>query len=374
MRYTNLDFLRGICLLIMTIDHFGDLGIVRIFGFFTAAEGFVFISGIVSGIVYYRRYQKTSQRELRQSAFARALKIYKYHLICAICLVLLVILGSSFIQDFYTVKAPFFVENPLLAGILNALFIYKTYHLDILPIYVIFLLLIPVFVAFTERFSIRRALVLSAMIWGVNLFGFTALVYQQLNSFIPASMGGFNVLAWQFLFFTGFGFGIRQVKTGKAFNFQNTAGFGVAIVILVSCFVIKWSGIIEQAKPLVEQALIGKQTLGVLKLVNFLAFCYVAGFLVSKYNLFQKNSIISTIGKHSLYVFTFHILILFLFIPYYQEYMVYGWLEDFTGNKIIWKSMTLAMTIPLSFIIYLPAWYRERANAKIQATTVISRK
>src|SRR5580693_1644014 len=53
-----VDFLRGICLLLMTVDHL-PLTLVRkftwqTFGFFSAAEGFVFLSGLVSGLVYGR--------------------------------------------------------------------------------------------------------------------------------------------------------------------------------------------------------------------------------------------------------------------------------------------------------------------------------
>jgi hypothetical protein len=83
----------------MTIDHFGDLSLVRIFGFFTAAEGFVFISGIVAGIVYYGKGQKLTSNQLNHSAMTRSLKIYKYHLICLVCLCIAIALDFGFLLN-----------------------------------------------------------------------------------------------------------------------------------------------------------------------------------------------------------------------------------------------------------------------------------
>jgi hypothetical protein len=54
-----VDALRGVCFVFMTVDHFPGSPFVRFsnpyfgpFGFFTAALGFVLLSGFVSGFVY----------------------------------------------------------------------------------------------------------------------------------------------------------------------------------------------------------------------------------------------------------------------------------------------------------------------------------
>jgi hypothetical protein len=53
-----IDFLRGLCLVVITIDHLPHDPFEKFtwqtFGFVSAAEGFVFLSGLVSGIVYGR--------------------------------------------------------------------------------------------------------------------------------------------------------------------------------------------------------------------------------------------------------------------------------------------------------------------------------
>jgi hypothetical protein len=52
-RDSRLDMLRGLCLVLMTVDHLPINPLFRFtnqtLGFVSAAEGFVFISGVVSG-------------------------------------------------------------------------------------------------------------------------------------------------------------------------------------------------------------------------------------------------------------------------------------------------------------------------------------
>src|SRR4029453_15583376 len=64
-RDLRLDFLRGLCVLVIVIDHIaGDSPLRVLTGgnrFATsAAEGFVFISGVVVGVVYLRMVQRAS--------------------------------------------------------------------------------------------------------------------------------------------------------------------------------------------------------------------------------------------------------------------------------------------------------------------------
>jgi hypothetical protein len=59
-----IDALRGLCFVLMTADHLPANVLHRFsntvygpFGFFTAASGFVFLSGLVAGVVYGRDEQ-----------------------------------------------------------------------------------------------------------------------------------------------------------------------------------------------------------------------------------------------------------------------------------------------------------------------------
>ena len=78
-RRHDLDALRGLMLVLMTFTHlptrFADpLG--QPFGFVSAAEGFVMLSGFMAGLVYTRRARRDGVPVMREAFLKRALKIY----------------------------------------------------------------------------------------------------------------------------------------------------------------------------------------------------------------------------------------------------------------------------------------------------------
>src|SRR5712672_874729 len=79
-RIVLIDFLRGFCLLVMTVDHLPETLIQKFtwqgFGFFSAAECFVFLSGLVAGRVYGRIAVTRGFAALRQCVLRRAVILY----------------------------------------------------------------------------------------------------------------------------------------------------------------------------------------------------------------------------------------------------------------------------------------------------------
>jgi len=344
----------------MTLDHFGGVGTLRFFGFFTAADGFVFISGLVAGIVYTKRLISGSFVELRSSALKRALQIYKYHLLCLLCLCLLVLSGNDLIVGFYKINAGFFVENVLLAGLLNALFLYQVYHLDILPLYVVFVLLIPSALKTALRYGPRLILFISGSLWALNLFGLTDRIYAELNPVIPVRPGEFQVLSWQFLFFLGFYFGYRRTQGTLNISFRRKGHLFFSLAILIVMFCLKWAGLEGHLADPAASILVGRSRLGLLRVVDFLALSYLLGTVLTRFRRLGDNATVQLLGRHSLYVFTFQTLFVFLFIPFYHEYIIYGSLAEVSQNPIVRKALALIVTLPLSLVIILPARYRER--------------
>lgn len=358
-RYLQLDFLRGLCLLIMTIDHFGNLSLVEILGFISAAEGFVFISGIVSGIVYYRRLQKESLKALRLSAFKRGFQLYRYHVVCLVALIIVLLVNVPVYENFYQYKVGLFSENILLASLLNIIFLYKTYHLDILPMYVIFLLMLPLALKYTDSKTGGYLLVLSFTLWVINLFGATSLLYGGLNHFIPAQPGNFQLLGWQFLFFGGFALGVLETK-GKLNGFKSRLSlFFIALGVLSFLFIYKhFEFLVLPDFP--GKVLFGKSNIGVVRMINFFALAYAIAFVFNRHQRLGKTGLIRLLGRHSLYVFTFQTVVLFAVIPFYHEWFINGFLADTFESKIVRKGLALIFTLPLSLIIFLPAYWRER--------------
>src|SRR4029453_1076975 len=93
-RLWEIDALRGVMLVLMTITHIptrfsNPLG--QPFGFVSAAEGFVMLSGFVAGMVYTQRQLRDGDAVMRDAFFKRALKLYLCQ--AALLLFLLVVIG-----------------------------------------------------------------------------------------------------------------------------------------------------------------------------------------------------------------------------------------------------------------------------------------
>src|SRR5687768_17725473 len=80
-RDLRLDLLRGFCVFAMVVDHVGGSSWLYVLtggnsGPVTAAEGFVFLSGLVLGIVSRRRVAREGTLAAVRSALARAWTLY----------------------------------------------------------------------------------------------------------------------------------------------------------------------------------------------------------------------------------------------------------------------------------------------------------
>ena len=85
-RAWEIDALRGLMLVLMAATHLptrfaSPLG--QPFGYVSAAEGFVLVSGFLAGRVYMARQQKRGEEEMRWAFLKRALKIYAWQVASA---------------------------------------------------------------------------------------------------------------------------------------------------------------------------------------------------------------------------------------------------------------------------------------------------
>ena len=71
-RFAYLDVLRGALLVVMAINHVpSDLHVLtdHFFGYMSAAEGFVFLAGLMAGLVYTRMLLRSGREEVRRASF-----------------------------------------------------------------------------------------------------------------------------------------------------------------------------------------------------------------------------------------------------------------------------------------------------------------
>ena len=82
-RLVELDVLRGFLLLMMVVNH-APSPLRRItdqpLGFFSTAEGFVFVSAFLAGLLFQKRAETKGFAAARTATFLRAFRIYQAHL------------------------------------------------------------------------------------------------------------------------------------------------------------------------------------------------------------------------------------------------------------------------------------------------------
>jgi hypothetical protein len=204
-RDLRIDFLRGLALVMIFINHIpGTIWenfTSRNFGFSDAAEGFVLMSGIATGLAYgmaFLRPNTPLADKLRPCR--RALTLWVVHVA-----VVMVILGIFLL----TVQFPAVAEMAYWRNILAAteaplayllpliLLGHQFAYADILPLYVLLMLVAPVILALAVRWP-------SALMAGSLGLWFLAGLFQIRMPTWPGPNGWFfNPLSWQVLFVAG---------------------------------------------------------------------------------------------------------------------------------------------------------------------------
>ncbi len=280
----RLDLARGIMLLIIFVAHvpnnlWADYIPAR-FGFSSGAEIFVFVSGIASGIAFGGTFLKTGFAEGTKRILTRILQLYGAHIGTLLVLgggALLVdrAMGTGAMAVRYDLE---WLRNMPLEGLIDYLLLrYVPAFFDILPMYVILLgLVIPAMLL--ARISPRAVLMISGLLW---LMMQIAPIHFLGN---PVTGGNwyFNPLAWQFLFFLGFAFGVGWLKAPER---KAPWLFALSAACLVVSVPLTFWGVQDSfaGAEALNKLIYPADAITVLhatRLLHFLALAYVAYSLV----------------------------------------------------------------------------------------------
>ena len=335
-RRPELDALRGLFLVWMTLTHLptrlSEL-VNQPFGFVSSAEGFVFLSAMLVATLYIHKAQEDSDG-VRSKLWMRALRIYGYHLIM---LTMVFTVVAAFAA--HTHRAAiynllnFYLAHPATAIIGSLLLIYCPPLLDILPMYVTFLLLTPYILSVAVRRGWTRILIVSGIVWLLAQFGLRtwmhSLVVHATGLRIPLQeTGAFNLFAWQAVWIVGLWLGARSATATATAPLFKIPGWAAALAAAVCLFFIgvrfQWLG-----PHLTSQALglkLDKWQIGPLRVLNLIAFTVLV-YWARKF-LLRIVSIepFLTLGKASLRVFCAHIVFVFAGLT-----MLYG---DFNSDGL----------------------------------------
>jgi len=335
-RTAKLDELRGLMLVLMAVTHLPTRFAVPLgqpFGFVSAAEGFVLVSAFLAGRVYMARHERAGAKEMRSAFLRRVVKIYVWQVVLlAFLFIVIALLGSWRQQPAVMNLLAFYWEHPLRAFASGLLLIYNPPLLDILPMYILFMMLSPLLLVHGVRHGWAAILFLSVGLWLLAQFGFGNFLYAALlaDAIVPLppyeQTGSFSLLAWQFVWVLGLWMGATMVATAPGEPMAtpiNIPPWMVACAWMVAIVCLMWRHAVGQApfggaEPVLN-LLFDKWRLGPLRLINLFALIV----LVLQYERALKSipplPPLETLGRASLQVFVAHLALALLLLVWLGE-------------------------------------------------------
>ncbi len=384
-RLEILDGMRGYFLVFMMLNHLTFAGgylLVKFnhgeLGYVQDAQGFVFLSGMLVGMVYARRMLKagyeTGARQIRK----RALDIYQY---AAGSLLLIMVLGL-FLKESATYWEPWLWDlashDPVYA-VASLLLIYQPTYMDILPQYIVYMLVSPplVWLCVTGRWS--WVIAFSVVTWvAVQLtlhFPLADGIRMMLDQLYDGKLmrAAFNVLAWQIVFMTGLVLGsvtaTQKIDWREVFARDGAVALAWTAFVVVLFFLSIRMGFTFKFMPenMAEaiRSLDNRTRFSLIYLVNFMATGYLVSWMVIAGPYARSRivralgnglrwiftlSFLRLIGRHSLQVYAWHVVVIYLLkgVEYHNG----------PYNELTKTAIALLAIASLA----IPAIYRERAR------------
>lgn len=361
-RDLSLDILRGIMLIIMAADHFGEPVFQHLYefaGYVSAAEGFVFLSGMLVALVY-SRYHVAGGYVLEKRIWHRTGVIYLYHL-SVLLAVFVFTVGTELSGAYWKSFAVEMQAEPIRAFLSGMTLMYQAPMLDVLPLYVSLMLVAPFALRLMLQYrGIGVAMVLAASggLWLAAQFGLRATLLPWLPDVLLVRMGAFDLLGWQLIFVLGMVLGYLRFDSKGTAPHLHGGLLALSIGLIIYLFLqrhghVNWDNSV--VAWLKEYRHIGRDSMAWMRLLNFLAFVYLTAGLIAwhkHYGIFNwlawPGRWLAFLGQHSLQVFSFHMVVLYCYIPF-------RWGEwAFTNDQ---KWFVLATFLAS---LTLPAWLHQQ--------------
>jgi len=344
-RDQRIDTIRGLLLVIMTIDHFGGrlaLYTSETLGYVSALEGFLFLSAFVFASVYLRYAQQP--RQLMIKSLSRAALIYRYHAILLLCVPVLVALAPVYRQSLWNWVLPYF-RDPTYYGIKSLLLLHQPVYMDILPVYFFLVLLSPLVLLACVRGWGRGGLLLSLLFWLASHY-FNPIRFLAGNVCDHCRYGFLNLLAWQLLWVSGLVLGFRRYSGRAIAPPRHPLLIALLIVIAGLLFLLR-HGWLEA--PLSLAGPTSRENLGWLRLVDFFVVLVLVSALLSRIPSHRGLGWLSFIGRYSIQVFSFHVFLAYVTLPLRPAIL-------HASGPLGYTLFTLLMVASLT----LPAWLYQR--------------
>lgn len=331
-RRWEFDALRGLMLVLMTVTHLPTVlsePLGQPLGYVSAAEGFVLLSGFMAGWVYTLKARRSGDTLMRRALLKRAATVYA----CQAGLLSFLLTGALLIglasgQRAISDLASYALREPMAAWLGGLTLLYAPPLLDILPLYILFLLASPWVLQRGRQQGWGWILAGSVTLWLAAQLGLGAWLYERLAATVRLPVprdqtGAFNLMAWQFLWVLGLWLGATRADGRPAAppafpRWMVQAAFAIALTGLF------WRHAAGQT-PLPGNAWVGmlfdKWNLGPMRVLSLFALMvlllHYADRLLPR---LPRWRVLEQLGAASLAVFCAHLVVVLLVLALVGDY------------------------------------------------------
>ena len=317
-RDLRLDFFRGLALILIFVDHIPENILsyftIQAVQFFDAAEVFIFISGYTAALVYGQTLVSQGALYATARILGRAWQLYVAHIFLLVMFIAEVSYTvTTFNNPMYNdeMRVGDFLNEPHVAIVKALLLEFQPTFLDILPLYILLLVIFPV-VLLGLRLRPLIVLVPSFLLY---------LLVQATNLSVPAYPEGhvwyFNPLAWQFVFIAGAALGFPG-RHDRRWSRWARRVLPLAVFFVAAGFAIKLSwtihGIWDPFPGLLLKELwpVNKNNLSLIRVIPFFAAVAIVAVIVPANTAFLRSLAAKPLvlcGQQSLEIFCLGILL-----------------------------------------------------------------
>lgn len=307
-RDARLDALRGLFLIIMAGVHVPtplSHVLQDPLGCNGAAEGFIFLSACLAGIVYGRTYWRSDWAAMSRRTWKRTWQIYLTHLGVLLPILLIVWAFAGAMPPLANHFSDFLV-HPGGSLALIPLLLHQPPLFDILPLYVIFLGATPWLLAAARRRGWGMILMVSALGWLAAQLKLDVRLISDPTRLLPLRWGSFDLLAWQFLWVCGVALGETSLRRQIIGPKYRTALIAAASTIVLGALAFRWGFWPPAWRHPDIYLWMDKWTLGPLRVLDFGAWAV----LLLAWNPRPAARLLAPtalLGRNSLAVFSFHL-------------------------------------------------------------------
>ena len=356
-RDLRLDLFRGLALWLIFLDHIPSNVVawltIRNYGFSDATEIFIFISGYTAAFVYGRAMRERGFVIASARILRRAWQIYVAHIfLFAIYMAEIAYVARGFQNPLYAeeMNALDFLQQPDITIIQALLLKFKPVNMDILPLYIVLLLLFPPVLWLLQRSATAALAGAAALYVAAWEFGWNLPAY-------PSGVWYFNPFAWQLLFVFGAWCALGGAEQ-LARVVRSRLTLTIAILYLLFAFSVTMTWYFPRLGHLVPKWFedviypIDKTNLDVLRFAHFLALAAVTVYFLPRdwpglKSPWLRPAILC--GQHSLEIFCLGVFL--AFAAHFVRVEISGGI----GMQILVSALGIVI---MAGVAWLLSWYK----------------